>query len=197
MSTNNKIIGITGGIGSGKSVVAKVLISMGYPVYNSDIEAKELINSNTELINQIKKEFGEDIYSSEGLDRKKMASVVFSNTNKLAKLNSLVHPAVGKNFDNWVNKQKTKLVFKEAAILFEIGIYKSLDATILVTAPIEKRISRVMQRDSVKAEEVENRMKNQWNDEEKIKLADFVIDNSGEVMVIPQVKETLTNLQIL
>ncbi len=197
MSTNNKIIGITGGIGSGKSVVAKVLISMGYPVYNSDIEAKELINSNTELINQIKKEFGEDIYSSEGLDRKKMASVVFSNPNKLAKLNSLVHPAVGKNFDNWVNKQKTKLVFKEAAILFEIGIYKSLDATILVTAPIEKRISRVMQRDSVKAEEVENRMKNQWNDEEKIKLADFVIDNSGEVMVIPQVKETLTNLQIL
>lgn len=194
MATKKKIIGITGGIGSGKSVVAKVLTSMGFPVYNSDTRAKELINSNSELISQIKKEFGENIYTERGLDRKKMASIVFNNPEKLSLLNRLVHPAVGKDFENWVEKQKTELVFKEAAILFETGIYKSLDVTIVVTAPLETRIKRVMKRDSVSQEEVKNRMKNQWSDEEKIKLADFVIDNSGKAMVIPQVKQMINKM---
>jgi dephospho-CoA kinase len=187
MALNKKIIGITGGIGSGKSVVAKILISMGYPVYNSDTEAKELINSNPELIFQIKQEFGNNIYTEDGLDSKKMAYIVFNNPEKLAKLNSLTHPAVGKDFENWVNKQKTNLVFKEAAILFETGIYKSLEGIVLVTAPVKTRVKRVMQRDSVTALEVKNRMKNQWSDERKLTLSDFVIDNSDGVKVIPQV----------
>jgi dephospho-CoA kinase len=182
-----RIIGITGGIGSGKSTIAKVFISMGFPVYNSDTRAKELINSNIDVIDSIKQEFGDDIYSSEGLDRKKMASIVFSDSDKLQKLNSIVHPAVGLDFDKWANSQNTSFVLKEAAILFETGIYKSLDKTILVTCPKEERINRVMKRDSATKEAIEARMNSQWSEEKKKELADYIIDNSGEEMVIPQV----------
>ncbi len=194
MQKNKQTIGITGGIGSGKSVVAKILISMGYPVYNSDDRAKDLINSNPELIAKIKSEFGNDIYTDLGLERKKMAAIVFNDPNKLAVLNSLVHPAVGKDFESWKNSQTTKFVFKEAAILFETGIYKDLDAVILVTAPISIRIDRVQKRDNASKEEIENRMKNQWSDEEKIKLSDYVIDNSGNQLIIPQVTQVIESL---
>lgn len=194
MQKIKQTIGITGGIGSGKSVVAKILISMGYPVYNSDDRAKELINSNPELIAKIKSEFGSDIYTNLVLDRKKMAEIVFNNPNKLAALNGLVHPAVGKDFESWKNSRTTQFVFKEAAILFETGIYKDMDSVILVTAPISIRIDRVQKRDNASKEEIENRMKNQWSDEKKIKLSDFVIDNSGDKMVIPQVMEVLKSL---
>ncbi|MDA9262047.1 dephospho-CoA kinase [Flavobacteriales bacterium] len=182
-----KLIGITGGIGSGKSTIAKVFMSMGYPVYNSDIKAKELINNNEKLINSIKLTFGEDLYNTQGLDRKKLASIVFSNPKKLNLLNSIIHPAVGEDFENWVELQSNPFVLKEAAILFETGIYKSLDKTILVSAPLETRIERVIKRDNTSREEVLSRMKNQWAEDEKIKLADYVIDNSGQELVIPQV----------
>ncbi len=195
MQKMKQTIGITGGIGSGKSVVANILISMGYPVYNSDTRAKELINSNEELMQAIKKEFGNDLYTEKGLDRQKMASIVFKNSQKLAKLNELVHPAVGKDFETWKNAQSTPLVFKEAAILFETGIYKELDSIILVTAPIHTRIERVKERDKTSPQEVENRMKNQWTDEAKLKLTDFVIDNSGNKLVIPQVIAVLKSLK--
>ncbi|MDB9932514.1 MAG: dephospho-CoA kinase [Flavobacteriales bacterium] len=189
-----RIIGITGGIGSGKSTIAKVFISMGFPVYNSDTRAKELINSNIDVIDSIKQEFGDDIYSSEGLDRKKMASIVFSDSDKLQKLNSIVHPAVGLDFDKWANSQNTSFVLKEAAILFETGIYKSLDKTILVTCPKEERINRVMKRDSATKEAIEARMNSQWSEEKKKELADYIIDNSGEEMVIPQVISLINRL---
>ena len=189
-----RIIGITGGIGSGKSTIAKVFISMGFPVYNSDTRAKELINSNIDVIDSIKQEFGDDIYSSEGLDRKKMASIVFSDSDKLQKLNSIVHPAVGLDFDKWANSQNTSFVLKEAAILFETGIYKSLDKTILVTYPKEERINRVMKRDSATKEAIEARMNSQWSEEKKKELADYIIDNSGEEMVIPQVISLINRL---
>ena len=189
-----RIIGITGGIGSGKSTIAKVFISMGFPVYNSDTRAKELINSNIDVIDSIKQEFGDDIYSSEGLDRKKMASIVFSDSDKLQKLNSIIHPAVGLDFDKWANSQNTSFVLKEAAILFETGIYKSLDKTILVTCPKEERINRVMKRDSATKEAIEARMNSQWSEEKKKELADYIIDNSGEEMVIPQVISLINRL---
>jgi dephospho-CoA kinase len=189
-----RIIGITGGIGSGKSTIAKVFISMGFPVYNSDTRAKELINSNIDVIDSIKQEFGDDIYSSEGLDRKKMASIVFSDSDKLQKLNSIVHPAVGLDFDKWANSQNTSFVLKEAAILFETGIYKSLDKTILVTCPKEERINRVMKRDSATKEAIEARMNSQWSEEKKKELADYIIDNSGEEMVRPQVISLINRL---
>lgn len=194
--TNNtkKTLGITGGIGSGKSIVGKVLETMGYPVYNSDTRAKELINESPELRAELQLAFGESIYSPTGLDRKKMAGIVFNNTDKLSLLNSIVHPAVGNDFDSWRNNQSTNIVFKEAAILFETGIYKSLDGVILVTAPIQTRINRVIKRDQTTQTEVESRMKNQWSDEEKLKLSDYVIDNSGEIMVIPQVAKLLKTL---
>ncbi len=194
MKQTKQIIGITGGIGSGKSVVANLLISMGYPVYNSDARAKLLINSEPDLVQNIKNTFG-DVYNSEGLDRRKLANVVFNQPEKLAVLNSLVHPAVGKDFSSWVSKQQNPIVFKEAAILFETGIYKSLNKIILVTCPLNKRIERVMQRDGVSKIEVENRMKNQWEDEKKMKLADFIIYNSGEELLIPQIEKVIQKLK--
>jgi len=193
MIKTKQIIGITGGIGSGKSVAANILNSMGYPVYNSDDRAKILINKDSSLILKIKESFG-NVYNMEGLDRQKMANIVFNNPEKLALLNSIVHPAVGHDFDLWVDKQSSSLVFKEAAILFETGIYKTLDKVILVTCPLPIKIKRVMERDSVSQEDVENRMKNQWSDEQKIKLSDYVIDNSGNKLLIPQVQKILNHL---
>lgn len=189
-----KLIGITGGIGSGKSTIAKVFMSLSYPVYNSDTKAKELINSNEELINSIKLSFGNDIYNSNGLDRKKMASIVFNNPEKLELLNSIIHPAVGKDFEKWIDLQNTSFILKEAAILFETGIYKSLHKTILVSAPQETRIERVIKRDNTNQEEVLSRMNNQWSEEKKTELADYVIDNSGNKLVIPQVLEIIKQI---
>lgn len=192
-----KLIGITGGIGSGKSTIAKVFMSMGYPVYNSDLRAKEILETDQELIEAIQAHFGKKSYTSQGLDRKRMASAVFSNPEKLALLNSIVHPAVGKDFEKWVSTKKTSFVLKEAAILFETGIYKSLDQTILVTAPIAKRIERVMKRDNITKQEVEARMKNQWSEEKKLQLADFVIDNSGAKLVIPQILSIIDSIKFI
>lgn len=189
-----KLIGITGGIGSGKSTIAKVFMSIGYPVYNSDTRAKELINSNEELINSIKLSFGDDLYNSQGLDRKKMASIVFNNPEKLELLNSIIHPAVGKDFEKWIDLQNTSFILKEAAILFETGIYKSLHKIILVSAPQETRIERVIKRDNTNREEVLSRMNNQWSEEKKTELADYVIDNSGNKLVIPQVLEIIKQI---
>ena len=189
-----KLIGITGGIGSGKSTIAKVFMSLSYPVYNSDTKAKEFINSNEELINSIKLSFGNDIYNSNGLDRKKMASIVFNNPEKLELLNSIIHPAVGEDFEKWVDSQNTSFILKEAAILFETGIYRSLHKTILVSAPQETRIERVIKRDNTNQEEVLSRMNNQWSEEKKTELADYVIDNSGDKLVIPQVLEIIKQI---
>ena len=188
-------VGITGGIGSGKSTISKVLASMGYPVYIADAKAKELMHTDSQLISELKELFGEDIYHEEKLNRVKLAQLVFSNKEKLAQLNALVHPAVKRDFENWCSKQKSHIMFEEAAILFETGSYTFFDKTIVVAATEEERIKRVMLRDKCSREDVLNRMKNQWPQEKKVALADFVINNEGDELVIPQVLGVLGELK--
>lgn len=189
-------IGITGGIGSGKSTIARVFESMDYPVYYADNRAKDLMLTDNTLIKEVKKHFGLDVYFEDGsLNREKLGQIVFNDKNKLERLNSLVHPAVGRDFSTWISKQSNTILFKEAAILFEIGTYKKMDYNILVTAPKQERVARVMKRDKVTKEVVLARMKNQWEDEKKIPLADFVIDNGGDLLVIPQLLKVLNQLK--
>ena len=188
-------VGLTGGIGSGKSTVAKVLQTLGYPVYIADIRAKELMTLDYELVSSIKNVFGEDIYLADNtIDRQKLASIVFDDKKALEKLNSLVHPAVKRDFNHWCTLQKSSVVFEEAAILFETGSNKYFDKTILVTASKEERIRRVIKRDQTTREAVESRMANQWPQEKKIALADYIINNEGDELVIPQVLDTIDNI---
>lgn len=173
-----KIVGVTGGIGSGKTSLMKYAEEQGYVAYYSDFEAKKLYGKK-EIINQLQTVFeGFDIWTNDILDKKKLANVVFADKEKLMQLNNIIHPAVKQHFEEFVYQhQQEKLILKETALLFETGIYKSCDYNILVTAPEEIRITRVMQRDNIDREEVVKRMKNQWKDEEKVKLADFVVLN--------------------
>ena len=172
-----KIVGLTGGIGSGKSVILEVFSSYGVPCYKSDNIAKELMQKSPELIRQIKVLFGEDIYQDKKLNRSKLADIVFDDKKKLKSLNALVHPLVNKDFQFFLNQQNTAYVIKEAAILFETGVAKDCDETILVTAPEKLRIQRVMKRDKINAEHIKSRMSHQWSDEKKIPLANYVINN--------------------
>ncbi len=189
-------VGLTGGIGSGKSTVAKIFQALGYPVYIADTRAKELMVKDSELVSSIKKVFGEDIYSSNGtIDRQKLASIVFKDKKALEKLNSLVHPAVKRDFKLWCTRQDSSIVFEEAAILFETGSDKYFDKTILVTASKEERIRRVINRDQTTREAVESRMANQWSQEKKIQLADYIINNEGDELVIPQVLKLIQDLK--
>lgn len=189
-------IGLTGGIGSGKSTVAKVLESMGYPVFYSDQVAKELMNSNLDLQSEITLHFGEDAFENGVLNRAYLAERIFSNPSDKAVLNELIHPRVRASFVDFTQASQAKLIFNEAAILFETGAYANFDKTVLVTAPKETRIDRVMKRDNCSKEDVENRMNNQWSDDRKIPLADFVIKNGDTDAVLDQVErivETLLN----
>lgn len=189
-----KIVGVTGGIGSGKSSVCQIIEEMGYPVYTADSAAKDLMQSDQDLIEAIKSEFGRSIYDENKLDRAALSRVVFSDPEKLKKLNELVHPAVARDFVRWCKDQSSELVFKEAAILFETGGFKELDSTVLVHAPEEERICRVMVRDNVTRNEVLDRIKNQWSDQKKIPLADHVIENHNGHLLIPQVLKLIESL---
>lgn len=182
-------IGITGGIGSGKTTVCKVFELLGVPVYYADIEAKQILNSNLEVRSNILNTFGNSILNDgEKIDKKKLASLVFNNKENLEKLNSIVHPAVREHFENWLQQHSTqKYILKEAAILFESGSYKLVDKVITVVAPLELKISRTMQRDKVTQAEVELRISNQLNDDEKIKRSQFVIHNDEQQLLIPQI----------
>lgn len=182
-----KKIGITGGIGSGKTYVSKVFESLGIPVFNADIEAKKLMSTSSELIQSIKYDFGNDIFDDYILNTKKLASVVFSDTEKLRKLNSLVHPIVRQEFLRWQVKKKSTYVIKEAAILFESDSNKGLDAVICVTAPINLRIDRVKLRDGYSYREIKNRIENQISQEEKENLSDYIIVNDGVKSLLPQI----------
>jgi len=187
--TKPLLIGLTGGIGSGKTTVAKIFTSLGYPVFNSDTEAKNIVNNNAEAIVEIKRAFG-DVYQDGVLNSKKIAHLVFKNKEALQQLNAIVHPKVKVEFENWVRKHKEhSVLLKEAAILFETEGYKLLDATILVVAPEKIRIKRVMSRDRIEEEAVKNRIQNQLSDEKKKLLAQYVIVNDGENLLIPQVLE--------
>lgn len=172
-----KIVGLTGGIGSGKTTVAKLFGELGIPVYNSDMEAKKLTNTSKAIREELIDLLGNETYKNGSLDRKFMADKIFNDKNLLLKVNAIIHPRVAEHFKKWVSQQKSKYVIKEAAILFESGSNAYCDVVILVTAPKEERISRVMKRDQVSREEVEARISNQWPDEKKMELSDYVIEN--------------------
>jgi dephospho-CoA kinase len=190
-----KIIGLTGGIGSGKTMVAEYFKSLGIPVYIADKEARQLMTSEN-IINALSNEFGKEILENGILNREKLAQLVFNNPKKLQKLNSIVHPEVKKHFDNWVEKHKNyPFIVKEAAILFESGSYKYCDTIITVTAPLETRLQRVMERDITDRESVLKRIENQWTDEERIAKSNYVIHNLAVESTKKQVDEILKKLK--
>jgi dephospho-CoA kinase len=182
-------IGITGNIGCGKTTVSKIFEILGIPVLYADDAAKNVMVNDPELIEGIKREFGTASYFDDGsLNRKHIAGIVFNDEKQLIKLNSLVHPAVFRAFDTWAAQiTDAPYVMKEAALLFESDSYKMCDQTIMVTAPLELRISRVMQRDGLTREEILSRDARQFSEEKKIALADFVIRNDDSELLIPQV----------
>ncbi|HEY0667714.1 MAG TPA: dephospho-CoA kinase [Sphingobacteriaceae bacterium] len=182
-------VGVTGGIGSGKTTVCKIFEVLDVPVFYADEAAKTVMITDEILISGIRQHFGDSAYSVSGvLNRKYLADIVFNSTIELEKLNSLVHPAVFRAFDRWVNDHKNSpYVIKEAALLFESNSYKLCDYTILVKSPSQLRIQRVMDRDSVLQSEVELRMNKQFSDEKKETMADFIITNNENELVIPQV----------
>lgn len=187
-------IGITGGIGAGKSIVCRVISTMGYPVFYSDKAAKDILETDAGVMASVTKLFGAEAYSNGTLNRPFIANQVFGNETLLEALNAIVHPAVRLAFERWAEKQPTPLVFNEAAILFETGAYKNFDAVVLVTAPEALRIERVMARDKVNEEAVKARMAKQWTDDQKMPLATFTILNDDQTMLIPQVIELLKKL---
>lgn len=183
LEKNKKLIGLTGGIGSGKTSVAKIIEGQGFPVYYSDIRAKEIVNDNPELKAKIIALLGENAYDEQGnYYRKWVAEQIFNNDEKRLALNALIHPAVKQDFEHWVENQSSKLIFKETALLFELGLDKNCDASVLVTASQEIRIKRVMERDGKTREEVLAIIKKQMPEEEKRQKADFVIENDGDLV---------------
>ncbi len=173
-----KIIGLTGGIGSGKTTVLKMFKELGCATYVADIEAKKLMNSNKELVNQIKQLFGDEAYIENKLNTVYIAEIVFNDKVKLTALNALVHPVVRDDFKNFVNKSTSKIIIYEAAILFESGSDTLCDFIITVATDIDERIERIIKRDGVTKEQILERMQHQLNDETKVKKSDFVINNS-------------------
>jgi len=183
-------VGLTGGIGSGKSLICSILKHLGVPVYYADTEAKKLMNSDLELRKQIVRLFGEQAYGRGDLDSSYVAGQLFGDNALLKAMNSIVHPAVRKDFKRWAELQNDiPYVVEEAAILFESGAYKEMDFTVLTSAPEEVRIKRVMERDGSDRDSVLRRMGHQWSEEELKKLADHVIVNDGMQMLLPQVIE--------
>lgn len=183
-------VGITGGIGSGKSTVCRVFETFGIPVFYADTVAKSIMVTDPLLIAGVKDTFGAESYDENGeLNNKHIAGIVFNNSEELARLNALVHPAVFRAFEDWSAKVPLKVpyILKEAALLFESGSYQMCDKSVLVTAPADIRIKRVMERDGVTQEQVQARMDKQMSDEEKMKMANFLINNDGSQPVILQV----------
>ncbi len=180
-------VGLTGGIGSGKSTVAAIFEVLGIPVYYADAEAKKMMNEDEAIINTIKKIFGEESYQSGKLNREYISSIVFSNPEKLKELNSIIHPATISGALKWMNQQNSPYSIKEAALIFESYSEKDLDYIIGVTAPEEIRIKRAMLRDNISKEKVESRIKEQMNEVEKMNLCNFIINNDETILLIPQV----------
>jgi len=183
------MIGLTGGIGSGKSVVAKIFTTLGIPVFNADEEAKHMMQSNQEMKSKLIEQFGSSIYHASGLQKEKLAAIVFNDPYQLQLLNAIVHPVTIQAAKNWAAKQNSPYVIKEAALIFESGAADGLFKVIGVTAPLSLRLQRVMHRDGVSKEQVEARMQHQISDTIKMRLCDYVIENSNQQMLIPQVLE--------
>ena len=191
-------LGITGGIGSGKTSVCRVFNVLGIPVFSADPEARKIMENDIDIKNEINAIVGKDIYPEGHLDRMELASLIFNNKKLLEKVNSLVHPVVFNNFIRWTEKQMAPYVIMEAAILFESGGYKLVDRVATIVAPVEERISRVTQRNMLNRHQVMERIKNQMTDEERISMSDYIIHNSENDMIIPVIldinKDLLTHL---
>lgn len=175
-------VGLTGGIGSGKTTVSNFLLEYGIPVYNSDSQGKKLMNTNLELINEIVNIFGESVYNNGILNTNLLSSIVFSDAEKIKQLNNLVHPKVAEDFKQWVEKNNNQpILVKEAAILIESGAYLDMDKIILVISKKSNRINRVSKRDNSDLESIEKRINFQLTDDEKIKYADYIIENNSSL----------------
>jgi len=185
-------VGITGGIGSGKSTVARIFALLNIPVYDADGASKRLYRTNTALQIQLKKHFGDAIYEQDVLNTKALARIVFNDPQALLLLNSLVHPLTIKDAEKWISKQDSPYIIKEAALLFESHSAEKLDYIIGVKAPEDIRIARASQRDGLDEAEVRSRLTRQMNEEEKLARCDFIIDNSEQILLIPQVLQLHT-----
>jgi len=190
-----KKIGLTGGIGVGKTFVADLFQQLGIPVFNADIEAKKCMVEDEGLISTVQLAFGENIYVNGVLQKEELAKIVFNNKEALGKLNALVHPVVKQKFENWCKQQTAELVIKEAAILFESGANLGLDAVICVSAAEQLRITRVQKRDGSSIEEIKSRMNKQISQAEKEELSDFIIVNNGENLLLPQLIKVLKEME--
>lgn len=189
-----KIIGLTGGIGSGKTSIARYFQSLGIPVYIADEEAKKLTD-NKIIKQQLRNSFGDAIFENDIIVNKKLAAIVFKDTKQLERLNAIIHPAVRNHFREWLTMHKeSSIVVKEAAILFESGSYLDCDKIITVTAPLETRINRVIKRDNTTKEAVMRRIQNQWTDEMRISKSDYVIENIDLSKAKQQVDKILKKL---
>ncbi|MCB0804419.1 MAG: dephospho-CoA kinase [Bacteroidales bacterium] len=190
-------VGLTGNIGSGKTTVSKIFEVLGVPVYQADKEAKKMLKKE-DVILQLAREFGQEIISANQIDRKKLASIVFTDKEKLHLLNSIIHPLVKADLHDWmVSMSDEPYIVQEAAILFESGFYKDFEKNIMVYCPDEMAIKRVIKRDGTSEEQVRQRMRNQWESHRKIDLSDYVIMNDESQLLIPQVlyiHEELTEL---
>ena len=183
-------VGLTGGIGSGKSYIAEIFCKLKVPVFNSDLRAREISDTSEEARAQIISHFGNKAYNNDSLNRRFIAGMVFENPLLLEKLNKILHPLVEKEFEAWCSENNSSdYIIKEAAILFETGNYKKLDSTILVAAPEDIRITRVQKRDNSDRDSIIKRMENQWDDQVKEKLADYIIYNDGKTLILPQIIE--------
>ncbi len=180
-------IGLTGGLGSGKSTVAHIFEVLDIPVYYADAASKKLMNEDRKVKAAVKNAFGKEVYPEGNLDRKYLAEIVFKDEKKLELLNSIVHPATISDAKHWMKQQTSPYVIKEAALIFESGSNKFLDFVIGVKAPLALRLDRAMKRDNISKEDAIARINKQMNEEEKMKLCDFIIENNEEQMVIPQV----------
>ena len=182
-------IGLTGGLGSGKTTVACIFEVLGIPVYYADEASKRLMNEDETVKTSVKKTFGNDVYKDDKLDRKYLADIVFNDEEKLKMLNSIVHPATIMDAGNWIKNQTAPYIIKEAALLFESGSDKNLDYVIGVQSPLALRMQRAMQRDQISEKEIMSRINRQMDEEKKLQLCDFIIVNDEEQMIIPQVLE--------
>ena len=190
-----KRIGITGGIGSGKSFVANIIEKMGYPVYYSDVRSKELTIAHPVIRQGLIDLVGENVYFGGELDKKVLATAIFSNDEIRMKVNQLIHPIVRQDFEDWAKAQTSDLILNEAAILFETGAYRNFDATVLIYAPIELRLKRVLNRDIITKDEVIARINNQMSDEEKLKMTPYSILNDGERPILIQIETILEEIK--
>lgn len=190
-----KKLGLTGGIGVGKTYVSKVFQQMGIPVFNADVEAKNCMTEDKGLMQNVKNSFGENIYDNGVLQKEKLAKIVFNNNERLAELNALVHPVVKQRFEGWCTEQTAELVIKEAAILFESDAHLGLDAVICVSAAEKVRIERVQTRDGSSVTDIKSRMDKQMPQSKKEELADFVIVNDGKQLLLPQLIKILKEME--